>query len=250
MVVLPQHPNGDMPNDMKPKHVLHFEYVTVSRGIGSIFEQFRKKVPGVDISNYLNFYCLRSWGVVNKKFFSDQVYVHDKVLIADDRVMIVGSANINDRSMLGDRDSEMAIWIEDDETVAIDVDGTSLSVGKCPHQTRVKLMKQHLGDGMFDVKDIVQISSFEKNWQGVADSNTEIYDNIDGPASYYKCVKMTEYQRAIEDYPNRSIEDPMIKSSISRLQGFLVHWPLNFLKEEDLSPPITTKFLVSDDLWV
>lgn len=31
----------------------------------------------------------------------------EKVLIADDRVAIVGSANINDRSMLGDRDTEV-----------------------------------------------------------------------------------------------------------------------------------------------
>ena len=30
--------------------------------------------------------------------------------------MIVGSANINDRSMLGDRDSEIAILVQDDKT--------------------------------------------------------------------------------------------------------------------------------------
>jgi len=48
-------------------------------------------------------------------FFSMQVteliYVHSKLLIADDQVVICGSANINDRSMLGKRDSEVAVII-------------------------------------------------------------------------------------------------------------------------------------------
>lgn len=43
------------------------------------------------------------------------VYVHSKLLIVDDRVMIIGSANINDRSMLGDRDSEICLRIEEPE---------------------------------------------------------------------------------------------------------------------------------------
>jgi len=38
-----------------------------------------------------------------------QIYVHSKMLIADDDYIIIGSANINDRSMMGDRDSEIAV---------------------------------------------------------------------------------------------------------------------------------------------
>lgn len=34
-------------------------------------------------------------------------------MIVDDRKVIIGSANINDRSMLGTRDSELAVLIED-----------------------------------------------------------------------------------------------------------------------------------------
>lgn len=34
-------------------------------------------------------------------------------MIVDDRRMIIGSANINDRSLLGNRDSELAMVIED-----------------------------------------------------------------------------------------------------------------------------------------
>lgn len=39
------------------------------------------------------------------------IYVHSKLLVADDEVVIVGSANINMRSMLGTRDTEIAAAI-------------------------------------------------------------------------------------------------------------------------------------------
>jgi phosphatidylserine/phosphatidylglycerophosphate/cardiolipin synthase-like enzyme len=39
--------------------------------------------------------------------------VHSKLLLVDDRVAIVGSANVNDRSLCGDRDSEIACRVVD-----------------------------------------------------------------------------------------------------------------------------------------
>ena len=46
-------------------------------------------------------------------FVSEQLYIHSKVLIADDQLVICGSANLNDRSQLGNHDSEIAVVIED-----------------------------------------------------------------------------------------------------------------------------------------
>lgn len=40
-------------------------------------------------------------------FLFSQVYVHSKLMIIDDREVLIGSANINDRSLLGSRDSEV-----------------------------------------------------------------------------------------------------------------------------------------------
>lgn len=37
------------------------------------------------------------------------IYVHSKMMIADDTYIIVGSANINQRSMAGTRDTEIAV---------------------------------------------------------------------------------------------------------------------------------------------
>jgi phospholipase D1/2 len=37
------------------------------------------------------------------------VYIHSKLMIVDDRRVIIGSANINDRSQAGNRDSEVQL---------------------------------------------------------------------------------------------------------------------------------------------
>jgi len=37
---------------------------------------------------------------------TEQIYIHSKAMVVDDEVAFVGSSNINDRSLLGMRDSE------------------------------------------------------------------------------------------------------------------------------------------------
>ena len=48
----------------------------------------------------------------NDKVAHETIYVHSKLAIADDKRAIIGSSNINDRSLLGDRDSEVAVIVE------------------------------------------------------------------------------------------------------------------------------------------
>ena len=53
-----------------------------------------------DAGDYLQIFSLHAWQqhphMLNKLDHS-QIYVHSKLIIADDEVMILGSANINDR---------------------------------------------------------------------------------------------------------------------------------------------------------
>ena len=63
---------------------------------------------------YLTLLNLRACEVINGKVRTEQIYVHSKLLIVDDRHAILGSANINDRSQTGERDSEMAVLIMND----------------------------------------------------------------------------------------------------------------------------------------
>ncbi len=146
IIVIPVHPNGDYANAMKSKVVMHYQYQTINRGLTSMFSVLRKKAPGINVSDYIGFFSLRSWGVMNNKVVSDQVYVHDKLLIVDDRIAVIGSANINDRSMIGCRDSEVAIRIEDTLHLDTTMNGQPHTVGYLPHTLRLRLMKQHIRD--------------------------------------------------------------------------------------------------------
>ena len=49
-------------------------------------------------------------------------------MIVDDRCILVGSANINDRSMLGNRDSEIAVAVQDNDWVSGVMNGQEYTV--------------------------------------------------------------------------------------------------------------------------
>lgn len=78
-------------------------------------------------------------------FVSEELYIHSKVLIADDRVAIVGSANLNDRSQLGSHDSEIAIIVEDPTPVDSYMDGRHYRASKFAATLRRQLFRKHLG---------------------------------------------------------------------------------------------------------
>ncbi|KAF8972879.1 hypothetical protein BGZ46_009977 [Entomortierella lignicola] len=78
-------------------------------------------------------------------FVTELLYIHSKLMIVDDRIIICGSANLNDRSQLGVRDSEIAIYIEDTEMIDSKMDGKPYLAGKLAHGLRTSLFKEHLG---------------------------------------------------------------------------------------------------------
>jgi len=80
----------------------------------------------------------------NRRF---QIYVHSKLLIVDDEVMVVGSANINQRSFDGDRDTEIGISCFQPFKRA---DASSTPRGSV-YGFRIQLWAQHLGPA-FDLK--------------------------------------------------------------------------------------------------
>ena len=54
-------------------------------------------------------------------------------MIVDDRYVIIGSANINDRSMRGTRDSEIAALIEDKNKIYSKMGDSDYFVGNFAH---------------------------------------------------------------------------------------------------------------------
>lgn len=126
------------------RNVMHFQYITISRGGNSIMEKLRE--VGIEPSDYIGWYSLRNWdklvpptsnnkkktpvsktkstnstsnAVPNKEtlssdenptdplspipttdiwddddrehYVSELVYIHDKILIVDDRFVLIGS---------------------------------------------------------------------------------------------------------------------------------------------------------------
>lgn len=64
-----------------------------------------------DPSEYITFHGLRTHSMLNGTMVTELIYVHSKLMIIDDQTVICGSANINDRSMVATRDSEIAVII-------------------------------------------------------------------------------------------------------------------------------------------
>lgn len=60
----------------------------------------------LNIDDYIFFFGLRGHATLkDNKPLTEIVYVHSKLMIVDDKRAIIGSANINDRSLCGNRDS-------------------------------------------------------------------------------------------------------------------------------------------------
>lgn len=78
-------------------------------------------------------------------FVSEELYIHSKVLIADDHLVICGSANLNDRSQLGDHDSEIAVVIEDPTPVESTMAGRPYTASAFATSLRRQLFRKHLG---------------------------------------------------------------------------------------------------------
>ena len=92
---------------------VHNQYDAIKRGDNSLHDRL-KDLPNFNIDDYIFFFGLRTSAIINHKPVTEIIYVHSKLMIVDDKRCIIGSANINDRSLLGLRDSELAIILEDD----------------------------------------------------------------------------------------------------------------------------------------
>lgn len=121
------------------------QYMSISTGENSIYGKLKK--VGIDAGDYIQFYSLRKWSEIGKAstLVTEQLYVHAKILIVDDRTCIIGSANVNERSMLGNRDSEVAVIIRDTEFIKSKMNGKEYLAGKFAFEMRQRLMREHLG---------------------------------------------------------------------------------------------------------
>ncbi|XP_063097830.1 phospholipase D2 isoform X2 [Cavia porcellus] len=231
--------------------ILHFTYRTLCRGEYSILHRL-KAAMGTAWRDYMSICGLRTHGELGGHPVSELIYIHSKMLIADDRTVIIGSANINDRSLLGKRDSELAVLIEDTEMVSSLMDGAEYQAGRFALSLRKHCFSVILGANArpdLDLRDPV-CDDFFQLWQDTAEKNATIYEQI------FRCLpsNATRSLRTLREYvavkPLAVVSPPLACSELTEVKGHLVHFPLKFLEEESLLPPLGSKEgMVPLEVW-
>ncbi|GAA5890842.1 hypothetical protein JCM6882_008832 [Rhodosporidiobolus microsporus] len=208
-------------------------------------------------------------------YVTEQCYIHSKLLIVDDDRVLIGSANINDRSQNGDRDSEVAIVIEDDNKIDSFLAGRPAKVSRFAATLRRQLYKEHLGlappqmcpphereepvtpqmkpvgvalpDQTMSREDQLVMDpclpETETLLRGTAATNADIFDDV------FHCVPSPKVE-TWEQYKNHVPQAPIkpghvasptrpvreIKEQLARVRGHIVAAPLNFLREGKAGP--------------
>jgi phospholipase D1/2 len=143
-----------------------------------------------------------------------------QVLIADDRIVICGSANLNDRSQLGTHDSEIAIVVEDQTPIQSSMNGRPWQASRFAASLRRQLFRKHLGllrpqdmqrpDANFDpvgvpnsydwgspednvVADPLS-DTFQSLWNSRARQNTDIFRQVFRPVPDDNVRNWDEYK--------------------------------------------------------
>ncbi|KAJ2548674.1 hypothetical protein EV175_004736, partial [Coemansia sp. RSA 1933] len=214
---------------------------------------------------------------------TELVYVHCKLMIVDDRYVVMGSANINDRSMVGNRDSEVAMVIEDSQPVVTTMNGRPYQAARFAHSLRVQLCQEHTGllasvdqmryvyemfggappvDTRRSEAELQQIKTnrkivedplsdeFQEFWWSVASKNEELFRDV------FRCVpdntveSFEQYKKFIPgpEVPHgHALPSRSTAESLELLKGVrghLVPMPLNFLKQENLGAKLGDKELL------
>jgi len=185
--VLPLLPGFDSQNAIQA--VQYYNLRSIKLGEYSIYNELKK--AGIsDPTEYITFHGMRNWAVLMGKLVQEIIYVHSKLMIVDDKHVICGSANINDRSLLGKRDSELAAVISDEKFIKSKLNNQECLVGEYAYSLRSKIFRLHLGiDNQINDNNSVNIDvsdcvcdEFYELFRDCSSKNTIIYDDV------FKCI--------------------------------------------------------------
>ncbi|OLN81033.1 Phospholipase D1-like protein 3 [Colletotrichum chlorophyti] len=206
-----------------------------------------------------------------RNWIQEELYIHSKLLIADDRIVVCGSSNLNDRSQLGYHDSELSIVMEDTKRVPSTMNGQPFEVGWHATSLRRYLWREHLGllpaqdldgsndpnahppgdDSPNDAWDRDETWKFVEDplndelwdmWTGNATRNTDLYRHLfhADPDDHIKTFE--DYDRYL---PPKGVKAGHIfdqfmpaadaRKKIDQIKGHLVWFPLDFLRDAEMA---------------
>ncbi|KAI1413844.1 phospholipase D/nuclease [Hypoxylon sp. FL1857] len=204
-------------------------------------------------------------------WIQEELYVHAKLLIVDDRIVICGSSNLNDRSQLGNHDSELSIVMEDTDKLKSVMDGQPFEAGRHAATLRRYLWREHLGllppqphdasndpnaqppgeDSPNDIWDRDDSYKFVEDpmsddlwnmWTSNATTNTEIFRHLfhADPDDHVKTFG--DYNTFLPPKGvkaghifDRFLPPDDIRRKLDQIKGHLVWMPLDYLKDANMA---------------
>ncbi|KAJ6632257.1 phospholipase D/nuclease [Mycena sp. CBHHK59/15] len=199
-------------------------------------------------------------------YVSELLYIHTKLMVVDDKRVIMGSANINDRSQKGDGDSEIALVVEDTDMIESTMDGKPYMVARFAATLRRQLFREHLGlispqtahkrqptvtsfmrpaphpneDQTGSEEDALVADPLADDtlalWMGTARKNREIFTEIFRPVPTNLVRDWKAYDNYVPKVKTGHVVPGMplerVKKQLSEVKGALVECPLDFLIDE------------------
>lgn len=206
-----------------------------------------------------------------ENWIQEELYVHSKLLIVDDRAVVCGSSNLNDRSQEGHHDSELSIVMEDTDLIPSVMDGEPFEAGRHAANLRRYLWREHLGllpPQPKDAKDdpnaqppgddspnnpLDRDESYKfvedpmgedvwKMWTENATTNTDIFRHLfhADPDDHVKTFE--DYDRFL---PPKGVKSGHVfdmflppedaRAKLDQIKGHLVWMPLDFLKDAEMA---------------
>jgi len=202
-------------------------------------------------------------------WIQEELYIHGKVMIVDDKTVICGSSNLNDRSQIGIHDSELSIVMTDTKTINSKMAGEPYEAGHHAATLRRYLWREHLGllepqeldatkdanaqppDVPNDVHDKDEFFEFVADplsdelwemWTSRATRNTEIFRQLfhADPDDFVKTFD--DYDKFLPPKGvksghiyDRMIPPQEIRQKLDQIKGHLVWMPLEFLKDAEMA---------------
>jgi len=256
ILMLPAHPEGPLEDASTAFRILALQLNTlrflrdqigIAIGLRNAFVRTAKAIDGTStislnrsVNDYLSVYCLRNWktipyhktgesGASGTIDVTEQIYVHSKMMIVDDNVTFIGSANVNDRSLLGDRDSEIGAVINDAAYMRAPLGGEERNVRQFARSLRKALWKEHFGEDFEDPS----VDSTYARMREIALLNTAKLEKFpDVPRDSYKTFN--EYLGVLKKERTLMQSGSRTVAGVGGLQGHATLFPLDWLASDPL----------------
>lgn len=254
----------DRPEASSVRLIMQAQFASITKGPSSILGRLIDEGIACP-EEYISFFALRTHETLSGSSVTEQVYIHSKLAVFDDKYAIIGSANINDRSLLGLRDSEIALVVEDSDEIPVKLfDGTEIVVGRKVQELRIRLWQEHLGllgepydsPSVQRLKDPLDPTVYHDLMRQQAARNTQIYREL------FHCVPddsvetWREYALFVHKPDTSKIDQETwngidVMANLKLIKGNLVFYPLNFLKKEELSAHIlSAEYLLPSEIYL